>query len=183
MCCAVGLFAIGTIGFGWLEVRGRSRVPCPPAMTTAFTGFLPSPISPTALSYPRARPAKLAHGQAGVGRARQQREHDPRPEDDTGSRPPEDSQRERDQQDGGADLPQKDHRHSEASAREHVEPGEYVCVADEDHHDGRSRQRMLRQEDDQRTRYQQTVGKRIRQAYRTPRRCRYGARSDRRASQ
>ena len=28
---------MGTIGLGWFEVRGRRRVPCPPAMTTAFT--------------------------------------------------------------------------------------------------------------------------------------------------
>ena len=32
-----GLPTIGTIGFGWFEVSGRSRVPSPPAMTTAFT--------------------------------------------------------------------------------------------------------------------------------------------------
>ena len=31
-----GLPTIGTMGFGWLEVSGRSRVPSPPAMTTAF---------------------------------------------------------------------------------------------------------------------------------------------------
>ena len=31
-----GLPTIGTIGFGWFEVSGRSRVPSPPAMTTAF---------------------------------------------------------------------------------------------------------------------------------------------------
>ena len=32
-----GLPTIGTIGFGWFDVSGRSRVPSPPAMTTAFT--------------------------------------------------------------------------------------------------------------------------------------------------
>ena len=31
-----GLPTIGTIGFGWLDVRGRSRVASPPAITTAF---------------------------------------------------------------------------------------------------------------------------------------------------
>ena len=36
MCSMHGLPTIGTIGFGWFEVRGRSRVPSPPAMTTAF---------------------------------------------------------------------------------------------------------------------------------------------------
>ena len=32
----MGLPKIGSIGFGWLEVSGRSLVPAPPAMTTAF---------------------------------------------------------------------------------------------------------------------------------------------------
>jgi hypothetical protein len=32
-----GLPTIGTIGFGWFDVRGRRRVPSPPAMTIAFT--------------------------------------------------------------------------------------------------------------------------------------------------
>ena len=36
MCSMHGLPTIGTIGFGWFEVSGRSRVPSPPAMTTAF---------------------------------------------------------------------------------------------------------------------------------------------------
>ena len=36
-----GLPTIGTIGFGWFEVRGRRRVPSPPAITTAFTRSAP----------------------------------------------------------------------------------------------------------------------------------------------
>ena len=40
-----GLPTIGTIGFGWLDVSGRSRVPSPPAITTAFTGA-PPPAAP-----------------------------------------------------------------------------------------------------------------------------------------
>ena len=36
MCSIIGTFAIGIIGFGWLLVRGRSRVPSPPARMTAF---------------------------------------------------------------------------------------------------------------------------------------------------
>lgn len=32
----IGLLATGSSGFGMLEVIGRSRVPSPPAMTTAF---------------------------------------------------------------------------------------------------------------------------------------------------
>jgi hypothetical protein len=31
-----GFPTIGTIGLGWLDVSGRSLVPSPPAMTTAF---------------------------------------------------------------------------------------------------------------------------------------------------
>ena len=38
-----GLPTMGTIGFGWFEVSGRRRVPSPPAMTTAFIGFLAEP--------------------------------------------------------------------------------------------------------------------------------------------
>src|SRR5208283_2020559 len=38
MCCIIGLFIIGTIGFGMLHVRGRSLVPNPPDMITAFIG-------------------------------------------------------------------------------------------------------------------------------------------------
>ncbi len=38
MCSMQGRPTIGTIGFGWFEVRGRKRVPSPPAITTAFTG-------------------------------------------------------------------------------------------------------------------------------------------------
>src|SRR4051812_37455900 len=36
MCSMHGLPTIGTIGFGWFDVSGRSRVPSPPAITTAF---------------------------------------------------------------------------------------------------------------------------------------------------
>src|ERR1039457_102647 len=34
----IGLLATGSSGLGWLAVIGRSRVPPPPPMTTAFTG-------------------------------------------------------------------------------------------------------------------------------------------------
>ena len=36
MCSIIGLFMRGTIGFGVLQVRGRSLVPNPPAIMTAF---------------------------------------------------------------------------------------------------------------------------------------------------
>jgi len=39
MCSMQGLPTIGTIGFGWFEVSGRSRVPSPPAITTALTSL------------------------------------------------------------------------------------------------------------------------------------------------
>jgi hypothetical protein len=41
MCSMHGFPTIGTIGFGWFEVNGRSRVPSPPAITTAFTADAP----------------------------------------------------------------------------------------------------------------------------------------------
>ncbi len=40
-----GLPTIGTIGLGWFEVSGRSRVPSPPAITTAFKPFSGDAIS------------------------------------------------------------------------------------------------------------------------------------------
>jgi hypothetical protein len=36
-----GRFNSGTIGFGMWQVSGRSRVPLPPAMMTAFKRFPP----------------------------------------------------------------------------------------------------------------------------------------------
>src|SRR3984885_6153228 len=42
----IGLLHTGSSGLGWLAVIGRSRVPSPPAITTAFTGSgPPSPLS------------------------------------------------------------------------------------------------------------------------------------------
>src|SRR6516165_8154462 len=38
-CSMIGRLATGSMGLGWLAVIGRSRVPSPPAMTTAFNGF------------------------------------------------------------------------------------------------------------------------------------------------
>ncbi len=42
MCSMHGLPTIGTIGLGWFEVSGRSRVPSPPAITTAFIRAAPA---------------------------------------------------------------------------------------------------------------------------------------------
>ena len=36
MCSIIGRLAIGSIGLGAFDVSGRSRVPSPPAMITAF---------------------------------------------------------------------------------------------------------------------------------------------------
>jgi len=64
-CSRMGLFPTGTIGFGTLHVRGRSLVPSPPAMTTAFTGLHPSG-SEIGTDRPRARP----HPEPGGGASR-----------------------------------------------------------------------------------------------------------------
>ncbi len=37
MCSIIGRFTSGIIGLGMFDVSGRSRVPSPPAMITAFT--------------------------------------------------------------------------------------------------------------------------------------------------
>jgi hypothetical protein len=51
------------MGFGWLAVRGRRRVPSPPAMITAFTGGLRATFS-----NPDARPVLQARGTGTAGR-------------------------------------------------------------------------------------------------------------------
>ena len=56
-----GRLAIGSIGLGWLEVSGRSRVPSPPAMITAFT-------MASSLVVPTLRRAAAAVGQGPAGR-------------------------------------------------------------------------------------------------------------------
>jgi hypothetical protein len=38
MCSIIGLLAMGIMGLGMLLVRGRRRVPNPPAIIKAFTG-------------------------------------------------------------------------------------------------------------------------------------------------
>src|SRR5579871_314577 len=43
MCSMIGRPATGTNGLGWRLVRGRSRDPSPPAMTTAFISW-PAPL-------------------------------------------------------------------------------------------------------------------------------------------
>src|SRR5215469_15800945 len=47
-CSMMGRFATGSIGLGWFAVIGRSLVPSPPAMTTAFTA-LPRASRPLSL--------------------------------------------------------------------------------------------------------------------------------------
>ena len=42
-CSIIGMLAMGSMGLGWFEVSGRSRVPSPPAMMTAFMTVPPSP--------------------------------------------------------------------------------------------------------------------------------------------
>ena len=45
MCSIIGRLASGIIGLGWLLVRGRRRLPSPPAMMTAFIGSRPYPAA------------------------------------------------------------------------------------------------------------------------------------------
>ena len=65
-----GLPTIGTIGLGWFEVSGRSRVPSPPAITTAFTRRSSSepPVVPaqrTARRRPAASPSAIQKSHSG----------------------------------------------------------------------------------------------------------------------
>ena len=55
MCSIIGRFTNGSSGFGALEVNGRSRVPSPPAMMTAF---IPSSVrrGPRGVAPPRTYP-------------------------------------------------------------------------------------------------------------------------------
>src|SRR5258708_27679828 len=68
-CSMIGRLTTGSIGFGWLAVIGRSRVPSPPAITTAFTAaqppYLPPTLSPRGL--PPAPPVGLVLGDAPPG--------------------------------------------------------------------------------------------------------------------
>src|SRR5262249_27261467 len=62
----IGLLTTGSMGLGWLAVIGRSLVPSPPAITTAFTCD-PSPSRPST-----ARPSfhrTPLHGHGRPGRA------------------------------------------------------------------------------------------------------------------
>ena len=49
----IGRLATGSRGLGWLAVIGRSRVPSPPAITTAFNAYAaPSGIPSTFIGGP-----------------------------------------------------------------------------------------------------------------------------------
>ena len=58
MCSIIGRLASGIIGLGALEVSGRSRVPSPPAMITAFIAVRTYPVR--ALGRAAARPSRSA---------------------------------------------------------------------------------------------------------------------------
>ena len=47
-CSIIGRPAMVSSGFGVFDVRGRSRLPSPPAMMTAFTGAALRSARPTA---------------------------------------------------------------------------------------------------------------------------------------
>ena len=55
MCPRHGLFTIWTIGFGRLIVRGLSRLPSPPAMTTACIDRVYAGVMGAAAAAPRRR--------------------------------------------------------------------------------------------------------------------------------
>src|SRR5918995_3751739 len=56
MCSMHGTLTMGIIGLGWSLVSGLRRVPCPPAMITAFIGPRPRQPCPSFVrSPPRAR--------------------------------------------------------------------------------------------------------------------------------
>src|SRR5580700_10096058 len=53
-CSMIGRLTTGSMGLGWFAVIGRSRVPSPPAMTTAFNGFAAPSGSARSGIYPAA---------------------------------------------------------------------------------------------------------------------------------
>jgi len=67
---AIGALAIGSIGLGWLAVSGRSLVPSPPAMITAFTE--PPPHVARALAGARRAPGGRTGHSGGGGEAQDQ---------------------------------------------------------------------------------------------------------------
>ncbi len=52
-CSIIGRLAMGSMGLGWFEVSGRSRVPSPPAMMTAFIGSPSEPAGVAGAAGPR----------------------------------------------------------------------------------------------------------------------------------
>src|ERR1043165_1052595 len=80
VCSIIGTFAMGIIGFGWLLVSGRRRVPSPPARITAFMRQPPLRRDRGKLA-PRATPAdngeERVHRVGGVGdEEHRHREHE-----------------------------------------------------------------------------------------------------------
>ena len=79
-CSIIGMLAMGSMGFGWFDVSGRSLVPSPPAMMTAFIATVSSfvgrrrrPPSPRL-----GRPGDV-RGQRPAGRPGGRRRRRPRP--------------------------------------------------------------------------------------------------------
>src|SRR5215217_1984446 len=58
MCSIQGALTMGIIGFGWSLVSGLRRVPCPPAMITAFIGTHPVPENIPSTSRARTSPPR-----------------------------------------------------------------------------------------------------------------------------
>ncbi len=79
-CSIMGRLAMGSMGFGWLDVRGRSLVPSPPAMITAFTHRPPRALAPLVAHSRRRRHACAWRGplQARAAQVRSTRGRRPR---------------------------------------------------------------------------------------------------------
>ena len=140
-----GLPTIGTIGFGWFDVSGRSRVPSPPAMTTAFTS----------------RTSRRAFQRYAASAASASAEADP--EDD--ARPQRSLVRdhreaERRVQQPGRDLAQQVHLERVAAVHGRLVPDEQqkVTERDEERHPGKPAR--VPEQDDGRV-DQQPVGERV----------------------
>src|SRR5580692_5895071 len=70
----IGRLATGSMGLGWLAVIGRSRVPSPPAITTAFKAFAAPSRVPLRCT-PSPANSRARTGLSGTGRPTDQAPH------------------------------------------------------------------------------------------------------------
>src|SRR6516225_6007361 len=178
-CSMIGRLATGSMGLGWLAVIGRSRVPSPPAMTTAFNGFaapfaafrLYFPHEPTLGMYPTAvgQASYLGHVQHRGPPVQDGSPDREGPAYDPGQRPApagviaEEQQRERvEQAQGGGLADQADLQGAEAGpAFEHGQRPAHHQLADREDGDQPPRDDFPYRERDDGRRDVQPVGQRI----------------------